>query len=91
MTIQELLSDKSKWCKHATAESISGEALSATSKYAVAWCLLGAIDKCYPHPTEFTKVILKVHRHLKRPIAGWNDHKDRTFPEVKQLVMELGI
>src|SRR6266508_1642683 len=48
MKINELLSDKSKWTQHAYARLPTGEPCASSHPDAVSWCLLGAVNRCYP-------------------------------------------
>jgi len=89
MKIKELLSDKSKWTQKAYARDIHGDALGhGSSQFAVSWCLVGAMEKCYPDFNVVDDIVSKIHRKVGGP-AIFND--SHTFEEVKQLVEELDI
>jgi len=50
MTIQELLTDETKWTQSAYARLASGEPCSSVHPEAVCWCLIGAVNRCYGGP-----------------------------------------
>lgn len=49
MTIEELLSDKTRWTQHVFARNQQGQTCRAEHPQAVCWCLEGAAMKVYPH------------------------------------------
>lgn len=107
MKIRELLSTPDRWTSGCTARTAEGWPVAALDysgplalhHLARSWCLLGAIDKCYPVPSDATAVVKKVFGALapkmrmgpEVAIIRWNDAKDRTFEEVKKLVDELDV
>lgn len=96
MKVRELLSDKSKWTKRWYARTKDGFKTNATSKDAVSFCLLGAIEKCYGTeffcnlPNDVKGKLYERFGSASKP-SSWNDANERTFEEVKTLVDELDI
>lgn len=99
MKIYELLSEESKWfhavgecsCDRCIAANEKGRCVALGSKFAVKWTLWGAIRECYSGGG-----VLKVYRKLRdklntKDLYEWNNHPDRTYAEVFQLVKELDI
>jgi len=99
MTIQELLSSPECWTKGALARTREGRVADPQSDDAAAWCLLGALMKCYPE-TVVECLVEPIADHLgimladsnrRFPLTQWNDHPDRTWDDVMHLVRHLGI
>jgi len=98
MKAHELLSDASKWTKGAFAKNKDGIRTNYSSRNAVCWCLLGAMDKCYDKSGwEFQFALFNKLRTViktKYNITGvskFNDAPERTFEEVHNLLKELDI
>lgn len=95
MTLQELLSDESKWTRHAEAKNELGLAVAPTANDAICWCLSGAITKCYGeyHHKEYIKVIKAIQK-LYDPFAVgmvyFNDNL-ATFPDIRKVIEEAGV
>jgi hypothetical protein len=93
MKIKELFSGPEKWTKHAAAEDRLGTPCSPSSPNATAFCLLGAISRCYADDEDEERAVMRklVLEIGNGPISWWNDHPDRKFEEVKYLVERLGV
>lgn len=94
MKIKDLLTDECKWTKGHAAIDKNGNETSPTRESAVCWCLSGAIDKCYGsgNSDELLRVVIKIIEKIQTNyILVWNDHKKRTFKDIKQLLEELDI
>lgn len=96
MKIHELYSDESKWCRGASAITISGNPTHSASPEAVAWCLIGAVNKCYRENLEkeeiFNRIVEKIHeKHGINGILNFNDKFTNTFEQIKELVTELDV
>lgn len=91
MKIKELLSDKSKWIQHTYAVEIIGGHVNPHSDKAVAFCLLGALARCYGGSNEYMEVKARIVKKVGWYISLWNDDENRIFEEVKALVEELDI
>jgi hypothetical protein len=101
MKVKELLSDKARWTQHVNARDKRFNPCTVESERAVSWCLLGAIDKCYPQDRYLADNIFK--RLTSRIKASCPDIADcdgevlinyndtRTHAEVLSLVTELDI
>ncbi len=93
MLLSELLTDESKWTKGVNARDSSGNPISCLSDKATCFCLVGATFKCNgdESPDKVYKVMDKISDEIKFSISEWNDAPERTFQEVKDLVVKLGI
>jgi len=90
--VQELLISEDNWTRHVLARNLENEPTFSNDSDAVCWCLVGAIAKCYgSNEPKRIKVINKVERSVKIGIAKWNGNRDRTFEDVKNLVLKLNI
>ena len=92
MTIQELFSDASKWCKVYYAKDKEGRGTGPNVVDAVCWCLEGAIRKCYVR-SEIQQVKEKLavaaqQLFPKRRGSSivFNDDPETTFEDVRKLV-----
>ena len=90
MKVKDLLTDESKWTQGAFARNSEGYSVHINSCFASCWCLLGAIELCYPstYPGVANAVVdavggCDIHR--------WNDDPKRTFAEVRELIERLDI
>ena len=95
MKVSELLTDKSKWTKNAYAINDMGESVGAGGDDARAWCLLGALYKCYPDDKERGIARYKLAsvielRYGKLPTV-WQDEPSTTFEMVRELILELAV
>ena len=85
MKVRELLSDKSKWTQGTFARDKDGFEVNSRSRYAVCWCLMGAVNKCYEDVTE-------VMGKLKTEVGNFvwfNDNHE--YEDVVKLVERLDI
>jgi len=87
MKVQDLLSTPDRWTQGALARSAGGDPVDPLSEDAVAWCLVGAIMRCYSHSQLEVEVIVPSNLRLNE----WNDQRDRTWQDVIHLVKHLGI
>ncbi len=89
--MKELLSDPTKWTQGESARDEHGNKCSALEPQAVCFCLLGAMNRCYPGQT-FTEAYNKLAKNVPNgDIADWNDDVMRTHPQVLALITELDI
>ena len=94
MKVKELLSDESKWTQNAYARNEHENVVGYNDTMAVRWCLIGAINVCYPTLEEYAQVKQKLNDELRKR-SGSSDavyfNDGRTFEEVKGLVELLDI
>lgn len=90
MKIRELLSDESKWTQKHLARDADSNPVIPQDDTAVSFCLMGAMDRCYPHNRDNHRVYRKVAREVEQ-VGTWNDAPDRTFADVQALVTRLDI
>lgn len=92
MKVKELFDgNPDRWTQGSYAIDKEGNKVPYDSEKARAWCLDGAISKCYGELSEeywdiYTRINNKVDGYI-----SWNDNPYRKFEEVKALVEELDI
>lgn len=95
MKVQDILTDESKWTKGTYARSVLGNRVAFNSKRATKYCLSGAIFRaCGFSPKAAEKIERKVFKKLGSDCTGityWNDDPERTFAQVRGLIVELDI
>ncbi len=91
MKIRELLNSPEKWTQGASAKDSRGFGVPARSPYARQWCLMGALDICYPEVKDAVHVQNRIALILGTSAIDWNDTPDRKFEEVKELVDKLNV
>lgn len=92
MKVKELLISEDAWTTQHLARDVNGESTFSNDSDAVCWCLVGAICKCYgTNECKRVKIVIKVENYLNMPIHQWNDKSERTFDDVKNLIMKLNI
>lgn len=94
MTLQQLFHHKDRWTKRTRARDIDGYACEAESPSAVAFCLLGGLNKCYQNNVEWFAALRKLQQAIEPPgmtVVEWNDDPDRTFEEVSELIKKAGV
>jgi hypothetical protein len=99
MKILELLDAPEKWTKKTAARGASGSPLPPDSDQACCWCILGALQKCYPKgPADVeVEVLLKaIEKIFPRTgtlglITRFNDHPDTTFADVRAVLEEANV
>lgn len=52
MTVCELLTGPEKWTQYTIARDRQDRPCGAESRRAVRWCLIGALRRCYPEPSD---------------------------------------
>jgi hypothetical protein len=88
MKISEILSSSDKWCQGHLAVDKDNKSVKPESPEAVKWCLLGA---CYKEPADLkANAIIKerIRAAIGPGLIDWNDDPDRTFEEVRFVVLE---
>lgn len=95
MTITELFTDASKWARGVSARNAAGGDVRGPSPDAVAWSLVGAIERCYPWDRKRgSEQAMRVTAIIKAEVGSpraWNDAEGRTFEDVQALVRRLGV
>ncbi len=91
MKVRELLNARSRWVQGTDAEKSDGQETYAKDPDATCWCLLGAIERCYPHEEREDIYDRIVAATKESQISSWNDSPLRTFEDVQKLVQELDI
>lgn len=98
MKAYELLDKPEKWTQGTSARNHRHLSVDPNSPSAVCFCLLGAIDRCYPNYKERIEVEDKIRERLAHIqnvkevfISEWNDNYQRTFEEVHNLLKTLDV
>jgi hypothetical protein len=91
LKVKELLSRPENWIKHQFAVNKEGNCTDPENDNACAWCLLGAIDKCY-EKHESPRIRDRVRFRINGgAISSWNDSPLTRYENVIKLVEELDI
>lgn len=91
MKAYELLDSAEKWGQDRMAEAINGESVSPKSSSAYKWCMMGAIVQCYPREDRHN-IYERIHKELDMSyFPDWNDAPERTWEEVRALLVKLDI
>ena len=93
MTVQELLSTPNRWTQGTLARASDGRKVSPEHPEAVAWCLVGAVLRCYGHDgLRCGDIIQKLTSMIpEESIPHWNDSRGRTWDEVIELARRVNI
>ena len=96
MKAHEKLSDESKWTKGYYAKDDKGRHILETHPDAVCWCAEGAINFVYGTDGALrSEAICKLEKVIPVQdgnwLARWNDAPERTFAEVRDLLLKLDI
>jgi hypothetical protein len=101
--VRELLTDRSKWTQQVAARNADGLCVSHDSPEASCFCLIGALQHCYPDTDIRYKLYDRIADELDKNgslryrscpdvlIIRWNDEEKRTFEEVKALIDRLDL
>lgn len=88
MKIRELLSGPERWCQGTSALDAAGGIVDTESDYAVRWCLVGALSRCYSY--QFQEIRDRISLAIGgRSLAEFNDNG--TFEAVRELVTRLDV
>ena len=81
MKVKELLTHPNRWIK--------GDYCNGHGRY----CLVGAIMQCYPNPNKRQTVKNKITKYLKlnSSIETWNDTDNRSFKDIRNVIVKLDI
>lgn len=95
MKAYELLSDASKWTQGTYARDKSGLSINEYSRDAVCWCIRGAVKVCYCNNVRYEKYMQIAHAIILdgtwKDMVVWQDAPERTFEEVRELLVRLDI
>ncbi len=91
MKVQELLDKPEKWTQNAYARDEIRRSVHYEDPFAVCFCLIGAVRKCYPIILEREAIEAEIDSELKCWGFNWNDAPERTFEDIKNLVEKLDI
>lgn len=89
-TLQELFSKDGSWTQGCIARDRNGQECSEDSTEAICWCLYGGTHKIYGYPMS-SLIKENVRNILGISIVKWNDEKERTIEDIRNLVKELNI
>lgn len=103
MKIYELFQNPKAFCKGYYALSSTG--LNADHKFpvhpldcdAVAWCVQGAIDKCYPGNeansirNRLKEALASLWPQLRTSLQGFNDNPATTVEMVRELAIKADV
>jgi hypothetical protein len=91
MKVYELLDKPEKWTKRAYARDVRGNSCSIHK--GECWCLMGALDYCYPSADDYENAYIKIRDRLQDyfSLPAFNDNESTTYEDVISLVRELDI
>lgn len=91
-----------RWTQWAGARNIAGSEVDACSEEATCWCLLGAIDHCYP-PSKQLRIQITLEAAIRRDplfrdrlggiieIDEANDYHKTTIRDIRRVVRKAGV
>jgi hypothetical protein len=88
MKISEILSSSDKWCQGYLAIDKDGAYVKPDSPQAVKWCLLGVFYKERADLKANAAIKERIRAAVGDKLMEWNDDPDRTFEEVRSIVLE---
>jgi len=92
MTLQKLFSKKKNWTQEAYARNAKGDIVTPLSKDAVCWCLMGAMQKCYPSAKKRFRVLDRIKSLLPGGrMVCFNDRQDQTIKGIRRLVKQANV
>lgn len=99
MKVKELLSDPAKWTKNTHARAADGSCVTERDVRAVCFCMLGAINKCYPSFEEGRlrdRVERRVLSYIELlypfdDIASFNDCETITHSDVMRVLEKADV
>lgn len=85
MKAYELLAEPTAWTQGSYARNKAGKEVDSHSPEACAWCMAGAIEKCYPNDTELVLIYSRILDEISPlNVAKFND--SRTHAEVLAIL-----
>ena len=105
MKAYQLLNSPEYWCQESPAEDRQGNKLQALDSRAVKWCALAAVQKIYP-PSRWGEAMDRLLLALSVSELGltqmtksdkactlmeWNDDRQSSFLEVRQILLSADV
>jgi hypothetical protein len=105
MKAHQLLNSPEYWCQESPAEDRQGNKLQALDSRAVKWCALAAVQKIYP-PSQWGETMDRLLLALSVSELGlaqmtksdkactlmeWNDDRQSSFSEVRQILLTADV
>ena len=95
MKAYELLDSPEKWTTKVGQKDKDNNHVDVGDLSACKFCIYGAIRHCYRHDQKDSELIGKVLKELKfidtKELFLWNDSPERTFDDVRNLLIKLDI
>ncbi len=88
--IDNLIDTESKWSRGNNAVDVNGTPCIPNHPKAVAWCLMGAVQKLHPgnqHQFNWEFGTFLLSKDIKSPVYRWNDKQ--TYQSFKQTLKEF--
>ncbi len=98
MKIKDILTDETKWCKHAYFRDSKGNGVSYTHGDIAKCCLVGALYQAYPSnefgsntarkdaESKLIDAIIKLNKLGEPIIHRFNDNPLTTFKDVREVI-----
>ena len=92
-SLQELLSDRKRWCQGDLALSKSGKPIEVKSPHAVSWCLIGGIEKVYgiSNMIMIQEKLYEVIGDNNYGLVTYNDRSNCTIADIRKLVKKASV
>jgi len=100
MKILELLTSGKCWCKNDLAKTKRGEATMPYHHDAAQWCLIGAIERCYPNDYYTThhkieEAIVECYPEAEFDnydlVVQFNNAKSTTFRKIRRVLRKANV
>ena len=96
MKIQDLLNCSSKWVKNGLSVDKNNKSVNPRSSAAIKWCLIGALEKCYPKFDDRFAASSKVinalsHFNYSLHLPIFNDDPKTTFQMLKKVIKKANV
>ena len=82
----DLIAKPGAWTQGALARTAKGNRCAPTSRRAVCWCALGALDRFYDADSMPGSAILQLNKMTGFNIPGWQDDPARNQGDVVRLL-----
>ena len=90
MKASDILTDEGKWCQGYTALDDAGWLVGSPSGAAIRWCIQGAAIRAGYTLREEKELGQRIYEKVKSDIVTWQDAPERTFAEVRELLISIG-
>lgn len=90
MKVKDLITNRSRWCKHYYAKDRQGNSVKPDSPFAARFCLWGGLMRCYPNDAARARARAKLQEVIGMPITHFNDAVAK-FPDVRRALEKANV